>query len=97
MMWCWLWGRGGVGVPGASCPRWRPKVAAAALRRRRSSSRNWMATSGRGALASYGEACARVGWGGGELVRAVHGDAVRGRSGRGRRRRNAVRTRGIGH
>jgi hypothetical protein len=31
MMWCWLGGRGGVGVPGASCPRWRPKATAAAL------------------------------------------------------------------
>jgi hypothetical protein len=31
MMWCWLGGRGGVEVPGASCPRWRPKAAAAAL------------------------------------------------------------------
>jgi hypothetical protein len=31
MMWCWLGGHGGVGVPGASCPRWRPKAAAAAL------------------------------------------------------------------
>jgi hypothetical protein len=27
MMWCWLGGRGGVGVPGASCPQWRPKAA----------------------------------------------------------------------
>jgi hypothetical protein len=31
MMWFWLGGRGGVGVPGASCPRWRPKATAAAL------------------------------------------------------------------
>jgi hypothetical protein len=31
MMWCWLGYRGGLEVPGASCPRWRPKAAAAAL------------------------------------------------------------------
>jgi hypothetical protein len=31
MMWCWPESRGGVGVPGASYPRWRPKAAAAAL------------------------------------------------------------------
>jgi hypothetical protein len=31
MMWCCLGGRGGVGVPGESCPRWRPKAAATAL------------------------------------------------------------------
>jgi hypothetical protein len=30
MMWCWPESRGGVRVPGASCPRWRPKAAAAA-------------------------------------------------------------------
>jgi hypothetical protein len=31
MMWCWPESRGGVRVPGASCPRWRPKAAAVAL------------------------------------------------------------------
>jgi hypothetical protein len=31
MMWCWLGYRGGLEVPGASCPRWRPKAVAAAL------------------------------------------------------------------
>jgi hypothetical protein len=71
-------------------PTVRPKVAAVALRRRQSSSCNWMATSGRGAPVSYGEACARVDWDGGGLVLAVHGDAVRGRSKRRRRRWNGV-------
>jgi hypothetical protein len=31
MMWCWPESRGGVRVLEASCPRWRPKAAAAAL------------------------------------------------------------------
>jgi hypothetical protein len=61
-------------------PTVRPKVAAAALRRRRSSCRNWMATSGRGAPVNYGEACTSFDWGGGGSVWAVHGRAVRGRS-----------------
>jgi hypothetical protein len=72
-------------------PTVRPKAAAAALRRRRSSSGNWRRTVGRRALASNREACAGVDWGGGELVRAAHGRAVRGRSGGGRRRGNVAR------
>jgi hypothetical protein len=77
-------------------PAVRPKVAAAALRRRRSSSGNWRRTVGRRALASNREACAGVDWGGGELVRAAHGRAVRGRSGGGRRRGNLARMLEIG-
>jgi hypothetical protein len=72
-------------------PTVRPKVAAAALRRRRSSSGNWRRTVGRRALASNSEACAGVDWGECELVRAAHGRAVCGRSGEGRRRRNVAR------
>jgi hypothetical protein len=51
---------------------------------------------GRRARASHGEACVGVDWGGGELVRAAHGRAVRGRSGGRRRRGNAARFLGIG-
>jgi hypothetical protein len=74
----------------------RPKTAAAALRRGQSSNGNWRRMVGCRARASNGEASVGVDWGGGELVRAAHGRAVRGRSGGGRRRRNAARTFGIG-
>jgi hypothetical protein len=78
-------------------PTVRPKAAADGGRRRRNFSWNCRATSGRGAPVIYGEACAQVNWGGDGLVWVAHGRAVRGRSGRGRRRRNAARTLGIGH
>jgi hypothetical protein len=44
---------------------------------------------------NYGEACASVDWGGEGPVWAAHGRAVRGRSGRGRRRRSVVWALGI--
>jgi hypothetical protein len=75
----------------------RPKAAADGSRRRRGSGCNWRATSGRGALVSYGEACAKVDWDGGGPVMAAHGRAVRGWSKRRRRRWNVGRALGIGH
>jgi hypothetical protein len=72
-----LWWRG---EAQSELPTVRPKVAAAALRRRRNFSGNWGRTVGRRARVSHGEACADVDWGGGELVRAAHWRAVRGRS-----------------
>jgi hypothetical protein len=65
--------------------------------RERSSGGNWRTTVGRRARASNGEACVSVDWGAEGPVWAAHGRAVRGRSGGGRRRRNAARTLGIGH
>jgi hypothetical protein len=51
------WWRGKARV---ELPTVRPKAAADGGCRRRSSSCNWRATSGRGAPVSYGEACTRV-------------------------------------
>jgi hypothetical protein len=46
---------------------------------------------------SYGEACATVDWDGGGPVMAAHGNAVRGRSKRRRRRWNVGRVLEIGY
>jgi hypothetical protein len=66
--------------PGASCPRWRPKAAAVALVGNKASVEigedQWVVEHEQ----VTGKLVQVLIWGGGELVRAGHGRAVRGRS-----------------
>jgi hypothetical protein len=66
-------------------------------RRRRSYGCNWEATGGQRARASIREACTKMDWGGGGVVMAAHGNAVRGWSKRRRRRWNVGRALEIGY
>jgi hypothetical protein len=59
-------------------------------RRRRSSGCNLKATGGRRARVGNGKTCTRIDLDGGGLMMAAHGNAVRGRIKRRRRRWNVV-------